>query len=110
VEVEADGLDRYAQDIEAAVYFCCLEALQNVQKYARAGRATVHLRERDSQLTFEVEDDGNGFDLATTPRGSGLTNMADRLDALAGKVQVESSVGAGTRLRGSIPVQALVPS
>jgi len=62
VEVQADGIDRYPQDVEAAVYFCCLEALQNVQKYAKATRAIVHLAERDGDLIFEVEDDGKGFD------------------------------------------------
>jgi len=110
VEVEADGIGRYPQDIEAAVYFCCLEALQNLQKYAGASRSIIHLGDHDGDLSFEVEDDGKGFDPATTPRGSGLTNMADRLDALGGGVELESSPGAGTTLRGRVPVQAAVPA
>jgi signal transduction histidine kinase len=110
VQVDADGVGRYPQEVEAAVYFCCLEALQNVQKYAGASRATVRLGEHDGALTFEVEDDGRGFDPASTPRGSGLTNMADRLDALGARVDLYSEPGAGTTLQGSIPVEQAVPA
>jgi signal transduction histidine kinase len=106
VTVDADGIGRYSQDIEAAVYFSVLEALQNVQKYAQASQATVRLRDEDGTLRFEVADDGNGFDVATTARGSGLTNMADRVDALDGEVQLTSEPGRGTQLRGSLPVVA----
>ncbi|MFY9614063.1 MAG: sensor histidine kinase [Candidatus Dormiibacterota bacterium] len=104
VEVDADGVGRYPQETEAAVYFCVLEALQNVQKYAAASSAAVRLREDADRLEFEVADDGEGFDPATRPRGSGLTNMADRLEALGGDVDIQSSPGAGTRLHGRIPI------
>ncbi|MGH3609059.1 MAG: histidine kinase [Pseudonocardiaceae bacterium] len=104
VTVAADGFGRYPQEVEAAVYFCCLEALQNLQKYARAAHAEIRLRTEDGRLRFEVDDDGVGFDVATTTKGSGLTNMIDRLDALGGEVQVISSLGNGTRLCGSLPV------
>jgi signal transduction histidine kinase len=104
VDVQAGGIGRYPQDLEAAIYFCCLEALQNVQKYAHATRATVGLTERDAELSFEIEDDGRGFDPTSTPRGSGLTNMGDRLEALGGSVEVRSTPGAGTRLSGRIPI------
>jgi signal transduction histidine kinase len=104
VTVDADGIGRYSQDIEAAVYFSVLEALQNVQKYARASAARVHLREEDRALRFEVTDDGTGFDVATTVKGSGLTNMADRVDALGGDVAITSAPGHGTQLRGSLLV------
>jgi signal transduction histidine kinase len=110
VEVVAPDVARYPREIEAAVYFCCLEALQNVQKYAGASRATVRLGEHDGALTFEVEDDGRGFDPAGMPRGSGLTNMADRLDALGGRVDLYSEPGAGTTLKGSVPVEQAVPA
>jgi signal transduction histidine kinase len=104
VTVDGDGIVRYPQEIEAAVYFCCLEALQNMQKYADASHAVIRLRADDGVLRFEVDDDGVGFDLATTKKGSGLTNMVDRLDALGGDVQVISSPGNGTRLHGLLPV------
>jgi signal transduction histidine kinase len=106
VTVEADGVGRYPQEIEAAVYFCCLEALQNLQKYAGEAHAVVRLHADDGRLRFEVDDDGAGFDVATTKKGSGLTNMVDRLDALGGDVEVTSSPGLGTRLYGSLPVLA----
>jgi len=120
VTVEAEGIGRYPQEVEAAVYFCVLEALQNVQKYAHATQATVRLGEgpppnpppagggRSPILTFEVEDDGRGFDSATVTRGAGLTNMSDRLDALGGRLEIESVPGAGTRLRGHVPLALTV--
>ncbi len=104
VTVDADGIGRYSQDVEAAVYFSVLEALQNVQKYARASAATVRLREEEGALKFEIADDGAGYDVATTKRGPGLTNMADRVDALGGEVDVTSAPGHGTRLHGWLQV------
>jgi signal transduction histidine kinase len=107
VTVDADGIGRYSQDVEAAVYFSVLEALQNVQKYAQASQATVRLREDGGALRFEIADDGKGFDVAATAKGSGLTNMADRIDALGGEVEVTSAPGRGTQLHGSLPVVAV---
>jgi len=107
VLVDAAGITRHQQDLEAAVYFCVLEALQNVQKYAKATQVTVRLREADGQLEVEVEDDGAGFDVATAKRGAGLTNMEDRLDALEGALSVQSSPGHGTRLSVSLPLPVL---
>jgi signal transduction histidine kinase len=104
VSVEAEDLRRYPQEIEAAVYFCVLEALQNVQKYARASTATVRLREAGGELRFEVRDDGCGFDPATTTPGAGLTNMRDRLDALGAQMTLTSQPGRGTRVAASIPL------
>jgi signal transduction histidine kinase len=107
VHVEAEGVERYPQDVEATVYFCVLEALQNVQKYARASRVVVRLRASagPAMLTFEVEDDGTGFETATARKGAGLTNMNDRVDALGGTVQLISHPGAGTTVSGELPVQ-----
>ena len=105
VQVDAEGVGRYPQEVEAAVYFCVLEALQNVQKYASASNAMVRLREEASSLGFEVEDDGDGFDPAGIQRGSGLTNMADRLEALGGSVDLASARGRGTRVTGHLPVR-----
>jgi signal transduction histidine kinase len=103
VTVEADGIGRYSQDTEAAVYFCTLEALQNIQKYAGASRATVRLRDEGDQLRVEILDDGCGFDVETTTRGNGLTNMEDRLEALGGTLAVASTPGHGTTLSATLP-------
>jgi signal transduction histidine kinase len=103
VEIRDDGLERYAQEVEAAAYFCVLEALQNVAKYAEASRATVTLAHEDGWLRFEVSDDGAGFDPSTVAKGSGLQNMEDRLAALGGTLTVESAPGAGTTVIGRIP-------
>ena len=104
VTVEGEGVGRYPQDVEAAVYFCVLEALQNVQKYAAATSAVVRLTEVDRQLRFEVSDNGHGFDGARTDRGAGLTNMEDRLDALGGSLTVTSEPGKFTRISGTVPL------
>ncbi len=77
------------------MYFCCLEALQNVAKYANASSARVRLADRDGTVTFEVTDDGTGFDPEHTPLGTGLQGMKDRLEALGGTLTVESAGGAG---------------
>ncbi|HEX2030527.1 MAG TPA: histidine kinase [Actinomycetota bacterium] len=105
VEVHPDGVGRYPPEAEAAVYFCVLEALQNAAKYAEASRIDVRLEAADGELRFKVADDGRGFDPATTPLGSGLRNMADRLEALGGSLQIGSAVGGGTTVGGRIPVR-----
>jgi signal transduction histidine kinase len=110
VVVDAEGVTRYPQDVEAAVYFCCLEALQNAQKYAQASRVVIRLREEDGLLRVDVEDDGAGFDVATAKRGAGLTNMEDRLDSLGGALSLHSSPGRGTQLTASLPVPTAVPA
>jgi len=92
------------QDIEATVYFCVLEALQNVQKYGAATIVMVRLRTEDGEVRFEVEDDGAGFRAASARKGSGLTIMEDRLDALGGGLVVDSAPGQGTQLRGHVPL------
>jgi signal transduction histidine kinase len=109
VRVEPDGVGRYAPEIEATVYFCTLEALQNVAKYAQASTATVRLRAEDGTLRFEITDDGRGFDPASTGYGTGLQGMADRLDAIGGQLEVRSSVGAGTTVSGSLPIRGNAP-
>jgi signal transduction histidine kinase len=105
VEVTGNNVSRYPQELEAAVYFCCLEALQNVGKYAHASQASIRLTATAGSLDFEVQDDGAGFDAATGAKGSGLTNMTDRIDALGGSLVVVSTPGRGTRVAASIPVQ-----
>jgi signal transduction histidine kinase len=104
VRVESSGVARASQDVEAAAYFCVLEAMQNAAKYANASDLTVRLARHDGSISFSVSDDGAGFDPATTPPGSGLTNMRDRLEALGGTVDVRSAPGAGTEVVGRIPL------
>jgi signal transduction histidine kinase len=106
VTIEAEGIGRYAREAEAAVYFSCLEALQNVAKYASASRATVRLMDGEGRLRFEVTDDGVGFDPSTSSYGTGLQGIADRLAALDGSMEIRSTPGAGTTLAGSLPVGA----
>jgi len=103
VRVDAGSIDRYPLEIEAAVYFCCLEALQNVAKYAYATSVVVTLRAAGS-LTFSVEDDGMGFDAENSSEGTGLQNMADRIDAVGGAFEVRSKPGKGTAVIGCVPI------
>lgn len=104
--VKADTIGRYPPELEAAVYFSCLEALQNVAKYADASSATVTLTQSNGHLTFEVADDGSGFDPEAVRSGTGLQGIADRLSALHGELTIRSEPGAGTRVRGRIEVGA----
>jgi signal transduction histidine kinase len=105
VELRPDSIGRHAQEIEAAVYFCCLEALQNVSKYANASRAVVRLQEDGPWLTFGVEDDGAGFDSARIKLGTGLQGMSDRLEALGGGLEIRSQPGGGTTIAGRVPTE-----
>lgn len=106
VAVDVAGLDRYPQEVEAAVYFVALEAMQNVASHARARRAWLRVADEGSTLRFEIRDDGDGFDPAETPFGAGLTTVSDRLAALDGSVAVESTPGSGVSVRGWIPLVA----
>jgi signal transduction histidine kinase len=107
VSVSADGVGRYPQDVEAAVYFCVLEALQNIAKYAGASQAVIRLAAPGSELTFEVTDDGAGFDPGSKAYGTGLQGMADRLHAHGGSLAVRSAPGAGTTVAGRLPGRVL---
>jgi signal transduction histidine kinase len=102
--VDADGIGRYTRDVEATVYFCTLEAMNNIAKYAGASRTVIQLGQSDGALEFSVRDDGAGFDPAATTMGTGLVGIADRLDALGGRLDLESTPGRGTVVRGSLPV------
>jgi signal transduction histidine kinase len=105
VEVEVETSSRFAPDVEAAVYFCCLEALQNAAKHAGAdAHVTVQLREDEGKLVFEVADDGAGFDPAGRAGGAGFTNMNDRLGAMGGALRVDAAPAKGTRISGAIPL------
>jgi signal transduction histidine kinase len=103
VAVKADGVGRLDRDVEAGVYFCVLEALNNVAKYAGASHVDVRLWWQDGEVVFEVSDDGVGFDRAARGYGTGLRGMADRLEALGGTLEVQSAPGAGTKILGRVP-------
>jgi signal transduction histidine kinase len=107
VTVEAEGLRRYPQETEAAAYFCVLEALQNVAKYAAASQAAVRLTGSAGAFGFSVTDDGTGFDAGSAGYGTGLQGMADRVAALGGDLQVRSEPGHGTTVTGRLPARAL---
>lgn len=97
---------RYGADVEAAAYFCCLEALQNVGKYAEASCVRIELASDGGTLRFTIVDDGRGFDVSAAAAGIGLTNMRDRVEALDGTLEIASVPGGGTRVQGRIPVPA----
>ena len=106
VDLQAAGLARYPEEVESAVYFCCLEALQNVSKHAGAdAHAAIRVSEQAGALCFEIVDDGAGCKNASANRsGGGLTNMSERVAALHGTLTVDSDAGLGTRVSGRIPL------
>ncbi len=106
VVVDADSMARYPKEIETAVYYCCLEALQNASKHAKPSRATVSIRHVGGGLAFSVADDGTGFDPETAPKGVGVRSMAERVETLGGSFEVRSAPGAGTVIVGRIPEAA----
>jgi signal transduction histidine kinase len=109
VEVAAEGIGRFPEEVEAAVYFSCLEALQNVAKYAEATHATVELHADGATLRFAVKDDGCGFDPFATA-GTGLQGVSDRLAAIGGTLDVRSAPGAGTTVAGTVALVVDVPN
>ena len=105
VELRAREIGRYPPEVESAVYFCVLEALQNALKHAKdAQRAMIHLDGAYSALRFSVRDDGAGTPDGTFRAGAGITNMRDRLAAVGGDVEVISTPGEGMEVRGAVPI------
>ncbi|WP_133806059.1 sensor histidine kinase [Kribbella caucasensis] len=107
VSVTAQGVGRYPRTVEAAAYFSCLEGIQNAVRHSGATTITVDLTGDASGLSFEVSDDGTGFDPARALAGTGLANIDDRMSALGGNAHIHTAIGQGTRLHGTIPAQAL---
>jgi len=108
VHVEAHGVGRYAPAVERSVYYCCLEALQNVVKHA-GSRAGVRIRlvGQHNRLSFSIDDSGLGFDPARVEPGVGLTNLADRVEVMGGHLVVDSHPGLGTRIEADIPAEPI---
>lgn len=106
-ELRCAGTGRYPSETEAAVYFCCLEALQNATKHAGPGpKVTIDVAEQARSLRFSIADDGRGYEPNQRLAGAGLQNMTDRIGALGGKLSVRSAPGAGTTTSGSISLEA----
>ena len=107
VAIHTTGITRYPAEVESAVYYSCLEAIQNAAKYAGPDVAiTVTLLDGTDELRFEVVDDGTGFDSASAHDGTGLQNIRDRVGAINGSVSIITAVGDGTVVTGSIPLDA----
>jgi signal transduction histidine kinase len=107
VRVAGSGVGRYPADVEEAVYFVCSEALQNAVKHASPTLVRVSLAQRDGELTFEVHDDGQGFDQAAPTEGAGMQSMRDRIDVVGGEIEIVSAPGLGTTVRGRVLVSPL---
>jgi signal transduction histidine kinase len=105
VVIDAPGFGRFTPPIEQNLYFCCLEAIQNVIKHAGARQAWIRLRRERSRVTFEIEDVGRGFDPAHVNPGEGLRNMADRIALLGGSLSIDTTPEHGTLIRGEIPIR-----
>lgn len=103
VAVRDEGIGRYRPEVEAAVYFSCLEAIQNAAKHGGGRAVVVELDHDGTTLCFTVTDDGVGFDPVAVHRGAGLTNLEDRIGSLGGELSVRSTAGAGTCVRGLVP-------
>ena len=102
--VDPDGLGRYPAEVENAVYFCCLEAIQNASKHAHDASAIDIALSEDGALVFQVRDDGAGFDRALVAPGAGMANMRDRLAAVGGALDIRTAPGEGTVVSGRIPL------
>jgi signal transduction histidine kinase len=103
--VDASAIGRYSPEIEATVYFACVEALQNAAKHAHEASGVMISVSQNERLRFEVRDDGEGFDARRADYGAGLTNLRDRLDAVGGTLDVRSAPGKGTTISGAIPAK-----
>ena len=110
VRVDAEGVGRLPQDVEAAVYFSCLEALQNVAKYAAASEATIRITRSPTLLTFAVTDDGRGFDPTAMASGGGLEGLGDRLAAIGERSTCERPREPARRSRARFPSPSRRPT
>ncbi|HXN58769.1 MAG TPA: ATP-binding protein [Candidatus Angelobacter sp.] len=112
VQLDTDrefATNRFDEQVEGAVYFCCIEALQNVAQHADAAPTVVWLSAMDGRVKFSITDTGPGFQQEKREPGPGLQTMTDRVRALGGSLEVRSAPGAGTTVEGWIPARALEP-
>jgi signal transduction histidine kinase len=109
VELVSSGLGRYSADVELALYFCCMEALQNVAKHAAAHAVVIELHGDERSVTACVSDDGRGFDVQESSEG-GLAHMAERIEELGGALSIRSDHRDGTTVRAEVPLAAWGPA
>jgi signal transduction histidine kinase len=110
VDIAEEGVGRYVPEVESAVYFCILEALQNVLKHAEgARRVMVRMDGRGGELRFSVRDDGAGAPAGELVPGAGMTNMRDRIASVGGELQVSTVARVGTTVRGRVRSPARSP-
>ena len=102
----SEEVGRFPAEVEAAIYFSCLEALQNAAKHAQGATVDLRLWTESGGLLFSVADDGPGYDAAVARRGHGYVNMTDRLGAIGGTVRWDSTPGHGSTVSGSVPLAA----
>jgi len=103
VSVDAEGIGRYPREVESAIYFAVLAALDNAARYAGDAPVAVRVWEADGRLQFTVSDGGEGFKVNGSPAGGGLANMRDRIAAVDGTFKVESSRTDGALITGTVP-------
>jgi signal transduction histidine kinase len=103
VTVHANAVRRCRPEVEIAVYFACLAALDNAAKHAGPGPVSIELSNSGGALDFTVSDSGAGFDPAETQVGTGIANMRDRIAAVAGTLAVDSAPERGTQVHGRVP-------
>jgi signal transduction histidine kinase len=104
VQIAAEDIGRSVPEVETAVYLGCLEAVQNAAKHAGpAATVTIGLQREESTLRFRVHDTGDGFDPRTTPWGTGLAGLHDRMEAVGGRVAIDVAPGRGTTVAGAVP-------
>jgi signal transduction histidine kinase len=105
VEVIGDGHHDYPADIESALYFAAVEAIQNAERHGEASQVQITLGRIDGEAEIAIRDDGTGFDVKRSNEGPGLTGIRDRVEALGGEMRLASAPGEGTTVRVAIPLE-----
>jgi signal transduction histidine kinase len=103
VDLRIEDVGRQTETVEAATYFCCLEALQNAAKHSAASHIDIELEDHSTHLVLRITDDGRGFVPGTSADGRGLVNMRERIESVDGRLSVVSSPAAGTVITAEIP-------
>jgi signal transduction histidine kinase len=106
IAIRHNEILRHPPELESAVYYCCLEAVQNARKHGGPNvQVSVSLREDAGSLSFEVTDDGPGFDRSTGHPGLGLQSLKDRLGGVGGRLAITGEPGRGTVVAGTVPLR-----